>query len=70
MKEEPYKNREIEEMFNDVKDTLGRIEAQTTKTNGRVSKLERWQSYVIGFCACVALLIIPLILAMAKLFIH
>lgn len=31
--------------------------------DGRVSKLEVWQSYVIGFCACVALLLVPIIIA-------
>lgn len=49
--DEPYKNREIKEMFDDVKQTLERIEMQTIKTNGRVSTLERWQSYVLGAVA-------------------
>jgi hypothetical protein len=50
MPEEPYKNREIREMFEDVKQSLGRLEkgmgevkTQTTLTNGRVLKLEAWQ---------------------------
>lgn len=40
MDEQPYSNREIREMFIDIKDRLGRIETQTTKTNGRVTHLE------------------------------
>ncbi len=60
MSEEPFKNREIVEMFNDVKISLTRIEAQTVRTNGRVSKLEQWQYYVIGFCACLTILAIPI----------
>ncbi len=67
MPEEPYQNRELREMFGDIKRDLARIETQTTKTNGRVSLLERWQSYVLGFCACVALLIIPVIWLLIKL---
>lgn len=41
MPDEPFKNREILEMFGDVKKTLGEIKEQTTKTNGRVTRLER-----------------------------
>lgn len=33
------------------------------KSNIRVSTLERWQSYVLGFCACVALLLVPLVIS-------
>ena len=62
MNEEPYHNREIREMFDDVKDALDRIERQTTQTNGRVTVLERWQSYVLGFCACIGLVLLPIIL--------
>ena len=28
----PYQNREIDEKFSDIKEALGRIEAQTSKT--------------------------------------
>ncbi len=58
----PYQNREIREMFNDVKIMLNRIEIQTVKTNGRVGKLERWQSYVLGFCGAVTIFLLPDIL--------
>lgn len=37
--------------------TLSEILLQTRTTNGRVNKLENWQSYIIGFCACLALLV-------------
>lgn len=48
-------------------DALGRIEAQTNKTNGRTSRLERWQSYVIGFCACVTILLLPVLLLVTQI---
>ena len=51
MNEEPYKNREIREMFDDIKSTLLRIETQTTKTNGRVSSLEGSRNWVLGGAA-------------------
>ena len=38
-----YSNREIETMFQDIKDTLVRIENQVIKTNGRVTTLELWK---------------------------
>lgn len=41
---------------------LERIEMQTVKTNGRVTKLERWQSYVLGFCACLTAIVLPVAL--------
>lgn len=38
--EDRYSNREVDVFFKDIRESLGRIEAQTTKTNGRVSKVE------------------------------
>ena len=35
--------RELEHYFSEIKLTLDRIEQQTIKTNGRVSKLEIWK---------------------------
>lgn len=53
--------RDEETTYRDwVKETLTEIRTQTIKTNGRVSILERWQSYVLGFCACISLFVIPM----------
>lgn len=68
MQESPYTKREQDGMFSrlddrigifekDTRESLQRIELQTTATNGRVRKLERWQSYVIGFCACLSIVL-------------
>lgn len=38
--EAPFSNREIREMFDDIKGDLSDIKVQTTKTNGRVTSLE------------------------------
>lgn len=53
--EAPYQNREIDEKFTDIKDTLGRIEEQTSKTNGRVTRLER--NLLIVACVVGTLLV-------------
>lgn len=57
MAEKNYSKRELDHYFTDIKQTLvsqniilERIEQQTTKTNGRVSKLEFWRGVIIwGF---------------------
>lgn len=36
-----YSKREIDHFVKDIKETLERIEIQTTKHNGRLSKVER-----------------------------
>lgn len=39
--ENPYSNRELDHKFNDIHDKLDLILVQTTKHNGRLSKVER-----------------------------
>lgn len=43
MPESDYSNREIDRMFQEIKVLLMDIKEQTTKTNGRVTKLEFWK---------------------------
>lgn len=38
------------------------ILAQTTKTNGRVNKLESWQNRIIGGMVIVDVIVLPLVL--------
>jgi len=57
----PYSNREIDSHFLEIKETLERIEKQTIKTNGRVSSLEEWRSYVVGAVAVLVLIGLPLL---------
>lgn len=58
---QPYSNREIDNHFTDIKSALARIEEQTTKTNGRVSKLENWRSLLIGGWAILILFVLPIL---------
>lgn len=41
MAEKNYSKRELDHYFKDVRADLGEIKVQTTKTNGRVTKIEK-----------------------------
>ncbi len=49
---------------------LMEIKQQTTRTNGRVGTLEQWQNRVIGFCACITVLLLPLVFFVASIYFH
>ena len=68
MSDQPYTNRELDHHFAEIKETLGRIETQTLKTNGRVTKCEETISNLktSGKVANWAFgLTVPLIISMA-----
>ena len=58
---EQFSQRELESHFEEVKIQLDRIEAQTIRTNGRVGKLENWQSLIIGGASIISFVVIPTI---------
>ena len=61
-------NRELNKDIKHIKETVIRIEKQVLKTNGRVSALEMWRSYLLGACAVMTLLLVPIIIyAVTKL---
>lgn len=49
----------VVERLDNLKETVERIEAQTTRTNGRVNKLELWRSMLIGAWIISILVWIP-----------
>lgn len=59
--EQDFTNREINEMFNDIRSSMTRIENQTTKTNGRVGEMEKWRSFITGAVAVLVTLVVPIL---------
>lgn len=51
----------MDDHFEALSGVLGEIKKQTTTTNGRVSKLERWQQFVLGGWAVFSLIVVPLL---------
>jgi uncharacterized membrane protein YhaH (DUF805 family) len=62
-----YSNRELDRMFSEIQETLQRIESQTMKTNGRVTKLEFWRGVLTGMGTLIVVVIIPLTAAVITL---
>lgn len=68
-----YNEYLLDEKFVDIKDTLERIEAQTTKTNGSVAKafveinnLKNWRWFLGGIGAVITVLLIPILVALIE----
>ena len=59
--EKPYQKREIDEFMRDIKEALERIEAQTTRTNGRVSSLEIWRGFITGGLVIIGVVLLPIL---------
>ena len=70
MNDDRYSNREIKVFFNEIKDTLERIETQTTKTNGRVNKLENWRSYLLGGIAIISSIVVVIVIPLLDVLIR
>lgn len=79
--EEQYKNREIDEKFNnlsvlvrekhdDVMIKINEVIVQTTKTNGSVANLKLWRAYLTGGLAVVTFLLVSIIIPLLSSYIQ
>lgn len=50
----------IEEKIGNLATVLNEVKEQTTRTNGRVSSLEKWRSYIMGALGIVGFAIMYL----------
>lgn len=62
-----YSNREIDSFMKEIHTKLDLILTQTTKTNGRVNKLENWRSWVVGYAVAITPIMAWLILEITKI---
>lgn len=54
----PYADEgEVQTTFNEIRATLARIEAQTTRTNGRVTRIELRMAFMQGALALLGLIV-------------
>lgn len=60
IEDKPFLNREIIEMFGDLRSGQDRIEVQVKHTNGRVTALERWKYIGIGATSVLSIVVIPI----------
>ena len=62
---EKLTNQTLRHILNDIKTELKELKEIGIKTNGRLTKLELWRSYLSGGMAVVILLLIPIVIKFA-----
>lgn len=55
-------NKELMHYIKDIQDKSEQTLAQVKYTNGRVGKLERWQSFIQGGLAVLTILVVPILI--------
>ena len=68
MSEHTYNKETIDSKLDGIKEVQHTILAQVTKTNGRVTSLEKWRYLITGIALAATLMGIPNLSMVAKLF--
>ena len=59
-------NQTLYVILKDLKQDIGEIKVQTTKTNGKVRSLEIWRGYITGGIAILGAILIPILMKLSK----
>ena len=59
---EKLSEQTIRHILGDIHQDVKNLTSIATKTNGRLTKLELWRSYVSGAMAVIILLLIPVVI--------
>lgn len=62
---EKLTNQTLRHILSDIHKDVKSLTEIATKTNGRLTKLELWKSYMQGGLAVIILLLIPIVLKFA-----
>jgi len=52
----------LEESNKNIKDTVVSLDGRVAIQNGKVSKIERWQSFIQGSLAILILMVVPILI--------
>ena len=61
-----YSTREINLIIDPIKRKLDLIHKQVITTNGRVTGLERWKSYMQGGMTVLSIIVVPLVVYVVR----
>jgi hypothetical protein len=56
----------IDDVKENMKEGFNGVHDRQDTTNGRVRDLEKWMWWVIGFCACLSVIVLPVAFLILK----
>lgn len=68
MSDETAKERDLRQdmQIKQIMEKLDDVHTDVKKTNGRVSKLEIWQGYMIGAMTVITMIVVPVLIFLLK----
>lgn len=66
----PMSNEVIVYHLADIKKDVQAVLVQTSKTNGRVTSLEKWKAYTAGAMAVVMVILLPILMILVSMYLN